>query len=82
MTKTETISAITVAILCLSILFAAITLHIKSKTVAACQSNVEVRYAYLERKLCDPYKAEACYIDPDLRAELEAWHQEELQACK
>lgn len=82
MTKTDKLVATIVAILCLTILFMAFTLHLKSKEVAACQSNVEVRYAYLERKLCDPYKAEVCYIDPDLRTELDTWHQEELQACK
>lgn len=82
MKNIDKVGAVIIAVTILSIVVVAFALHLKSKEVAACQKSVEIRYNYLERKLCDPYRAEACYIDPELRAELDEWHKEELQACK
>jgi len=46
-----------------------------------CIKSLEVRFNYLERKLCDPMSPEPCYIDPTLQTELGDWYERELIKC-
>jgi len=82
MFKTPIIKIVTLiaSILTLVILYVAFYEIEEAKNY--CITSVEVRYDYITRKLCDPYSAEGCKINPADQKELDSWKLHAINNCK